>query len=99
MKTENLIAIDVFCNNHNIEVSFISSLHENGLIELLTINESRFIDFKQLKQIEKIIRFYYELDINLEGIETISHLLERINAMHNEIILLNNRLKLYETNE
>ncbi len=99
MKTENLIAIDVFCNNHNIEVSFISSLHENGLIELLTINESRFIDFKQLKQIEKIIRFYYELDINLEGIETISHLLERINAMHDEIILLSNRLKLYETNE
>ena len=99
MKTENLIAIDVFCNNHNIEVSFISSLHENGLIELLTINEAKFIDFKQLKQIEKIIRFYYELDINLEGIETISHLLERINAMHDEIILLNNRLKLYETNE
>jgi hypothetical protein len=99
MKTENLIAIDVFCNNHNIEVSFISSLYENGLIELLTINEAKFIDFKQLKQIEKIIRFYYELDINLEGIETISHLLERINAMHDEIILLNNRLKLYETNE
>jgi hypothetical protein len=99
MKTENLIAIDVFCNNHNIEVSFISSLHENGLIELLTINEAKFIDFKQLKQIEKIIRFYYELDINLEGIETISHLLERINAMHDEIILLSNRLKLYETNE
>jgi hypothetical protein len=99
MKTENLIAIDIFCKTHNIEVSFISSLHDNGLIELFSIDEAKYIDFEQLKQIEKIIRFYYELDINLEGIETISHLLERINAMHNEIITLNNRLKLYETKE
>ena len=26
----------------------------------------------QLQQLEKIVRFYYDLDINLEGIETIT---------------------------
>ena len=99
MQTENLIAVNEFCINHNIEISFISSLQQTGLIEITTIKETGFIDAGQLQQLEKFIRFYYELDINLEGIETITHLLQRINSMHDEIIALKNRLRLYETNE
>ena len=97
MQTEYLIAVDEFCACHNIEVSFISSLQQTGLIEITTIKETLFIDADQLQQLEKFIHLYYELDINLEGIETISHLLQRINAMQEEITLLRNRLRLYET--
>lgn len=96
MQTENLIAIKEFCINHNIEISFIRSLQENGLIEIATIQETAFIDADQLQQVEKFIRFYYDLDINLEGIETITHLLKRLNAMQDEIVALRNRLRLYE---
>jgi len=46
--------------------------------------------------LEKFVRFYYELDINLEGIETISHLLERVNALQDELTMLKNRLGIYE---
>jgi hypothetical protein len=99
MQTENLIAINEFCINHNIEISFISSLKQTGLIEITTIKETEFIDAGQLLQLEKFIRFYYELDINLEGIETITHLLQRIRSMQDEIIALRNRLRLYETND
>ena len=99
MQTKNLIAVTEFCINHNIEVSFISSLQQNGLIEITTIKETGFIDAGQLQQLERIVRFYYELDINLEGIESITHLLQRINAMQDEIVALRNRLRLYETNE
>jgi hypothetical protein len=72
-------------------------LEQNGLIEIKTIEEAGFIDSMQLQQLERYIRFYYEMDINLEGIETITHLLRRIDLMHNEITLLRNRLRLYET--
>lgn len=96
MKTEYLIAIDDFCSKHNIEISFISSLQQNGLIEITTIHETAFIDAGQLQQLEKFIRLYYELDINLEGIETVNHLLQRVIAMQDEIIALKNRLRLYE---
>ena len=99
MQTKNLIAINEFCFNHNIEISFISSLQQTGMIEIETIKDSGFIDVSQLKQLEKIVQFYYELDINLEGIETITHLLLRINSMHDEVIALKNRLRLYETEE
>ncbi|MFA5973376.1 MAG: chaperone modulator CbpM [Lentimicrobiaceae bacterium] len=99
MQTEYLVAVDEFCASHNIEVSFISSLQQNGLIEITTIEQNGFIDAALLPQVEKFIRFYYELDINIEGIETITHMLDRIRSMQEEIIALRNRLRLYELNE
>ena len=99
MGTEYLIAVDEFCASHNIEISFISSLHQSGLIEITTIKNSGFIEADQLRLVEKYIRLYYELDINLEGIETIDHLLQHINSMQDEIISLRNRLRFYETGE
>jgi len=99
MQTENLIAVNEFCIKHDIKISFISSLQKTGLIEIIIIKDSWFINADQLQQLEKLIRFYYELNINLEGIETITHMLKRINSMHNEIITLKNRLRFYELNE
>ncbi len=99
MDTNFLISVDEFCATHDIEISFISSLEEYGLIEITTIKETEFIDHTQLQQLEKIVRLYYELDINLEGIETINHLLQRISSMQDEIITLRNRLRIYESNE
>jgi hypothetical protein len=99
MQTKHLIPADEFCANHNIEISFISALQETGLIEMTTIKETGCIQASQLPQLEKIVRFYYELGINLEGIETITHLLQRIQAMQAEITALKNRLRLYEDQE
>lgn len=99
MQKEYLIAVEEFCANQKIEVSFISLLQQNGLIEISTIKETEFIDSEQLQQLEKYIRLYYELDINLEGIETITHLLQRIIFMQDEITALKNRLRFYESNE
>lgn len=99
MNKGNLIPADEFCTSHNIEISFISSLHEAGLIEITSIEETEYIHESQLHELEKIVRLYYELDINLEGIETVIHLLQRINDMQDEITLLKNRLRLYESYE
>lgn len=97
MKTKYLIAIDDFCANHNIDISFINSLEQTGLIEITTIEQSGFIGADQLLELEKYVRFYYELDINLEGIETVTHLLQNINNLQLEISTLTNRLHLYES--
>jgi len=99
MNKGNMIPANEFCESHNIEITFISSLQEAGLIEVTTINETEYIRESQLNELEKIVRLYYELDINLEGIETVTHLLQRINDMQNEIMLLKNKLRLYESFE
>ena len=96
MNKVNLIPANEFCASHNIEISFIESLQETGLIEITTIKETEYIKESQLYDLEKIVRLYYELDINLEGIDTVIHLLQRMNDMQDEITLLKNRLRLYE---
>ena len=99
MQTENLIDIDEFCASHKIKISFIKLLQKNGLIEITIIKEIGFIKTTKLLELEKVIHFFYELDINLEGIETITHLLLRINSLNSEITLLKNKLCFYETND
>jgi hypothetical protein len=70
-----------------------------GLIEVTTIEQNRFIDTERLLDLEKFVRLYYELDINLEGIEAITHLLNKIRSLQDEINSLRNRLYLYEENK
>jgi hypothetical protein len=96
MQRKDLIAVNEFCLSHNIEISFVSSLQQSGLIEIATRDGSLFIPAGHLKQLETMVHFYYELDINMEGIETINHLLQRITSLQDEIISLKNRLRLYE---
>jgi len=96
MQTKKLIPVNDFCINHDIDASFIHSLQNTGLIELTTLKENCFFDAKQLQQLEKMVCFYYELDINVEGIDSISHLLERIESLQDEIVALKNRLRFYE---
>lgn len=95
-RIDDLIAVNEFCINHNIEISFLDLLQENGLIEISTIESKYFVEKEQLPQLEKFVRFYYDLDINLEGIETITYLLQRIENLQNEIIKLKNRLRFYD---
>ncbi len=97
MNIKNLIPANEFCVHHNIGISLISSLHENGLIKITTIEETSYIHKNQLPEIERIVRFYSELNINIEGIESIIHLLKQINELQNEITILKNRLSMFES--
>src|SRR5690242_12227680 len=96
MANENLIPADEFCVRYNAELSFITGLHEYGLIEITTIEENYFIDINQLQKLEQYTRWHYDLDINLEGIEVIDHLLERVKNLQNEINSLRNRLRIHD---
>ncbi|CAN5893098.1 hypothetical protein BH11BAC7_BH11BAC7_35770 [soil metagenome] len=96
METENLIPLQAIITHHNVEVTFIDSLHEYGLIEITTVHETRYIFKEQISELEKMIRWHYELDINPEGIETISHLLKRVNGLQEELVAARNRLRIYE---
>ncbi len=86
----NLIAVEQFCAYYNIDFSFIESLNEFGLIEIVPVNDERFLPHEQLKEVEKMIRLHYDLDINMAGIDAIANLLKRINNLQQEIRLLKN---------
>lgn len=99
MHTEEMIPANEFCIHHNIELSFILSLNEYGLIEIISTEEKILLPANQLSHLEKLVRLHYEMDINLEGIETITYLLKRIKDMQQQITMLTNRLKIYENEQ
>ena len=90
MEREDLIPAQDFCIYHNIEYSFISSLEDSGLITVTSVEQSSYIPAEELQKLEKFVRLHYDLDINIEGIETINHLLEKIEQMQKEILQLRN---------
>ena len=75
MKIDNLIAVNEFCLNYDIEISFINSMQKYGLIEITTIEKINYFNADQLQQMNRYIRFYYELNIHHKGIDSIMHLL------------------------
>ncbi|MEO6814258.1 MAG: chaperone modulator CbpM [Ginsengibacter sp.] len=91
MEPEELIPAKDFCMYHNIEYSFISSLEDSGLIRITSVEKSVYIPAEEMQKLEKFVRLHYDLDINLEGIETINHLLEKMDEMQKEIIKLRNK--------
>ncbi len=96
METKNLILIEQLCSHHNIEVSFVNSLHEFGLIEIVVIEDNKYLSHEQLVDIEKMMRLHYELEINMEGIDAISNLLLRIDNLQQELTAAKNKLKLFD---
>ena len=96
MTNEELVAAQEFCVSHDIEISFLHSLCEAGLLEITTVKESVFINKDRLPELEKMVRLHYEMDINLEGIEAIYHLLEQMKAIQEEMKTLRHRLSMYE---
>ncbi len=96
MHDENLIAVSAFCTSHHIEPSFFHLLRQYDLLEITVEEEQMFIPSGKLPVLEKIVRLHYDLDINLEGIEAITHLLDRMEHMQHEIMVLRHKLELYE---
>ncbi|MCX6317273.1 MAG: MerR family transcriptional regulator [Bacteroidetes bacterium] len=96
MGTDKMIPTDEFCLSHNIAFSVINQLNASGLIDIISIEERVFISENQLAQAEKMIRLHVDLGINMEGIETISNLLQKMEQMQMQILALTNKLGYYE---
>lgn len=99
MQTEEMIIVNEFCIHHKIDLSFIVALQKSGLIEITSSEEKLYLPESELPHLEKFVRLYYEMDINLEGIETITYLLSKMNEMQQQILLLKNRLTIHENEE
>jgi hypothetical protein len=96
MKPANLIPANDFCRHHHIEVNFLQSLNEYGLITITSMEESLYLDADELCEIEKMMRLHYDLNINFEGIDAITQLLKRMENLQHEMLQLRARLNVMD---
>lgn len=96
MSTEELISIEQYCMHEELDLTFVQALTERGLIQVVVQQERTYIAPADAARLEQLARMHFDLDINLEGIEAISHLLERVESMQQEMRNMQQRLRLYE---
>lgn len=98
MQTE-LIIVSKYCHKCHIEPSFIEMLEEGGLITVRTEAGEHYLLVSELPNVERYSRMYYDLSINMEGIDAIHHMLERMEGMRREIASLRKQLMLFREKE
>lgn len=96
MDKQELIAIDLFCTHQGVESTFVHALRERGLITITVSNERQYIAAEELPRLEKLARMHYDLEINLEGLEAISHLLKRMVELQDRMRRLDERARLFD---
>lgn len=92
----NLITIQEYSVHYNIEPEFLISLEDSGIVIFTLEGEEKYIQEEQLSELERYVHFHYDLNINIEGIDAIRHLLTKVNRMQSEIQELRGRLNLHE---
>ncbi len=93
---QNLIPINEYCLYYKIEPSFVEILEDTGIIELASDGELKYIQEEQLGELERYRLLHFELNINIEGIDAIRHLLQKQEKLLREIDTLRSMLRIYE---
>ncbi len=91
----DLIIIKDYCSQCNIEPDFVLMLGEGGLINVEIIDNTGYFPASQLSELERYTHLYYDLSINIEGIDAIRHLLQRIEDLQERVRKLENELHFY----
>lgn len=96
MKYEEWILIDEICVHYQVEQSFLEALNENEMIHLKRVAQKTYLSMEEIGHFEKMRRLHYEMNINLEGLEVIQLLLDKMSRLKNENRQLRNRLRIFE---
>jgi len=96
MQADNFVLIDHYCEYTQTPVDFIYSLEEYGLIEIKKIESNVYVESHDIVEIERIGRLQNDLGINLEGIDALNHMIQKLDQLEYELKLVKNRLKIYE---
>jgi hypothetical protein len=96
MSDKELISVQKVIVHHNLDEQFIESIESFQLIDFIVKDSNKYLHTEQLPILEKIIRLHYDLEVNMQGIDVINNMLDRMDSMHKTIQQLENKLKLYE---
>lgn len=77
---------------YNIEIDFFDELTDVGLLQVEQEQDEIYLDLEDLSRLERFANLYYDLDINISGIEVIDRLLQQVRDLQNE----NHLLRLYK---
>lgn len=94
--TEYTIVVSELCQSFEAEEQVLMHLAESGIINVRNIQGQWCLPVEDLPLAERLLRLHTDLGINTAGLETICHLLDRLDESREELRKLRNRLSRYE---
>ncbi len=82
---------------YQVEETFLDQLQSSGLIEIVIEEDDRYIEYDYLQEIEQFVRWHYELEINMEGIEALHHMLQQVQQLQDDVTKLRGELNFYKS--
>ena len=96
MQSTSLISLRDFCVHHHVEITFIDTLADNGLIETTLVEQTQYVHPDQLNRLEKFVRLHQDLSIHADDLDIVINLLDQVEDLHQQLTQLRNRLVFYE---
>ncbi|MVM33351.1 hypothetical protein GO755_25145 [Spirosoma sp. HMF4905] len=97
MQTTHLISVRDFCVHHHVEITFVETLADNGLIETTIVEQTTYVQPEQVGRLEKFVRLHQDLAIHADDLDVVSDLLDRMEYLQQQLAQLQNRLVFYES--
>ncbi|MDR2206881.1 MAG: chaperone modulator CbpM [Flavobacteriaceae bacterium] len=77
----NKISREELAQLYNIEIRFFDDLEEYGLLHTEIENNTKYLLYEELPLFEKFANWHYDLDINLQGLEVIHQMLQKMDFL------------------
>lgn len=96
MNKEHYILVRTVCTHYALEQTFIYGLGDKGLINIVTSDPDDLIHEEDLPRLEKILRIHRELAVDVDAMEVVLNLVDKIDQLQEELTLLKNRISFWE---
>lgn len=95
MERNTNITLNDCCTHYKVTSTFLYSLAEHDLLQIVQEEEEAYIMHEELNKLERYIYFHFDMDINLEGLEVIAALLDKLEQAQKEKLRLEYMLHQY----
>jgi len=96
MEAKEFIPVINLCTHYEVAISFFDELNDIGLIKIVAVEQKPCLHCEHLNKVERIIRIYKELNVNIEGIDVIFNLLDRIKKLEAQLMSTQDKLLKFE---
>ena len=85
------IAVKSICNLYKVSETMLLNMADFDIIEVVITDDIPYLSLEEIAKLERYLRLYIDLGINVEGLAVIKDLLEERELLRKEIHLLKSR--------
>jgi len=93
--TTQLTSVAQIIQHYQIDDTSLYYLNESGIIKIIIVEQTEYIHQDDLSDLEKIIRIQQELNINMESMDIVINLIDKIKTLQIENKTLKNLLSMH----